>query len=301
MMIPDRSSEKVTIEDLLRIKRAERPSLEFWTRFEQDLRAKQLAAIVEKRPWWHALRLPQTARVIARLQVPAGAATVLALSFLVASHYYGRPSSPVETVTLSIPVQAPLVASAPPRVEHAEIVAALPTPEAPQPSEISAPKSMVSSAPVRAEVAANESGPSPQATDLTAMIPWGLSQADEEAAATQAPVSTRLIQTGLQLASTSDLDVTSLLANSKVDDNQIQPRRSPAAEVRPAVAQAASPRELRRDKILAGLVLAANADSPDYSRVMHGRDVAVNDLSEDQLYDSAHRLGVGGDRFTVKF
>ena len=47
---------KVSLGELLRLKRAERPEPEFWARFEQDLRAKHLAAIVEKRPWWVALR-----------------------------------------------------------------------------------------------------------------------------------------------------------------------------------------------------------------------------------------------------
>ena len=45
----------VTIEDLLHLKRTERPPAEFWTHFERDLRAKQLAALVEKRPWWRTL------------------------------------------------------------------------------------------------------------------------------------------------------------------------------------------------------------------------------------------------------
>jgi hypothetical protein len=77
------SVRKVSLEELLRLKRAERPDPEFWSRFEQDLRAKQLAAIVEPRPWWIALRLPQAARALARFQVPAGAAAVIALSFVV--------------------------------------------------------------------------------------------------------------------------------------------------------------------------------------------------------------------------
>ena len=34
----------VTLEDLLRLKRAERPAAEFWVRFDRELRAKQEAA-----------------------------------------------------------------------------------------------------------------------------------------------------------------------------------------------------------------------------------------------------------------
>ena len=42
----------VSVEDLLRLKRAERPPDSFWADFDRQLRAKQLAALVEKRPWW---------------------------------------------------------------------------------------------------------------------------------------------------------------------------------------------------------------------------------------------------------
>ena len=68
----------VTLEDLLRLKRAERPPAEFWAQFDRQLRAKQLAALVEKRPWWRT-------RVFAgwsRIHLPLGAAAVLALTFV---------------------------------------------------------------------------------------------------------------------------------------------------------------------------------------------------------------------------
>ena len=48
----DTQKDPVTVETLLRLKRLEQPPAEFWTEFETQLRAKQLAAIVEKRPWW---------------------------------------------------------------------------------------------------------------------------------------------------------------------------------------------------------------------------------------------------------
>ncbi len=54
-MTPRPHSPKPSLEELIRIKRAERPPAEFWQRFEQELRAKQLAAIVEPRTWWRPL------------------------------------------------------------------------------------------------------------------------------------------------------------------------------------------------------------------------------------------------------
>lgn len=92
---------QVTLEDLLRLKRVERPPPEFWEGFEQELREKQLAALVERRSWWHGL-----AAAFSRfgwLRVPLGATAVLAIT-LVSVRYYssstrddgGQPSALAE-------------------------------------------------------------------------------------------------------------------------------------------------------------------------------------------------------------
>jgi len=78
----------VTLEDLLRIKRAERPSREFWTKFESELRAKQLAAIIGKRPWWQRLSVA----TLTRRRVPLGATAALALSAIVVVQYRSQPT-----------------------------------------------------------------------------------------------------------------------------------------------------------------------------------------------------------------
>jgi hypothetical protein len=98
------SKRPVTVEDLLRFKRAERPPQEFWTRFDQELRAKQLSALVEKRPWWRSL--PRTLRGLARYNLPLGATAVLAITFLsirdyhpVASGNEGVESTPIRVYT----------------------------------------------------------------------------------------------------------------------------------------------------------------------------------------------------------
>src|SRR5258706_16459734 len=71
----------ITIEDLIRLKRAERPPADFWTRFDRELRAKQLAALVSKRPWWQTLPTA-TFRAFSRFRLPLGAAAVFGLAFL---------------------------------------------------------------------------------------------------------------------------------------------------------------------------------------------------------------------------
>ncbi|HEY9155937.1 MAG TPA: hypothetical protein VIM69_12445, partial [Opitutaceae bacterium] len=76
-------SGKVTLEDLLRLKRAERPPAEFWAEFDRTLHAKQLAAIVEKRPWW---RRQYTWRGASRWSLPLSAAAALAVTFATVGH-----------------------------------------------------------------------------------------------------------------------------------------------------------------------------------------------------------------------
>jgi len=74
---------KISVEDLLRLKRAERPAVEFWDNFDRELRQKQLTALLEKRPWWH--ELPQF--FARRAYLPIGATAILAFS-LVSVKYY---------------------------------------------------------------------------------------------------------------------------------------------------------------------------------------------------------------------
>jgi hypothetical protein len=75
---------KITVEDLLHLKRSERPPAEFWNRFESELRQKQLAALLERRPWWHGL----SQLVTRRAYLPIGATAVFAFT-LVSVKYYG--------------------------------------------------------------------------------------------------------------------------------------------------------------------------------------------------------------------
>src|SRR5262245_24256276 len=91
------NSRPVAIEDLLRLKRAERPPPEFWTTFDRSLRAKQLAALVEKRPWWRSR--PQIfAGVFSRYRLPLGAGAVVALAFVALRNAETTSSEPVATV-----------------------------------------------------------------------------------------------------------------------------------------------------------------------------------------------------------
>ncbi len=125
---------KVTIEDLLRLKRSERPSPDFWSNFERELRQKQLSALVQKRAWWHDLSqfFPR------RVYLPIGAAAVLTFTLVSVSHYDSAPvQQPQADLTVaavatfsntstaerkstvdsdSVPVSSPLVNRAEPKI-----------------------------------------------------------------------------------------------------------------------------------------------------------------------------------------
>jgi len=94
--MPDSNQRpKITVEDLLRLKRAERPDAGFWENFERELREKQLAALLEKRPWWQ--ELPQL--LTRRPYIPVGATAILAFT-LVSVRYY----SPAQLAQVEDPV-----------------------------------------------------------------------------------------------------------------------------------------------------------------------------------------------------
>lgn len=113
---------KVTVEDLLHLKRAERPAPEFWTKFEQELRQKQLTALMEKRPWWQ--ELPQF--LARRVYVPIGATAVLAFTLVSVKNYaptqiaQGEPTATEIPVAVSREVAAPVAAVSSPLVNRSE-------------------------------------------------------------------------------------------------------------------------------------------------------------------------------------
>lgn len=134
---------KVTVENLLHLKRAERPDAEFWNKFERELRQKQLTALIEKRPWWQ--QVPQF--LVRRAYVPVGATAILAFTLVSVKYYAPAQLAQAEPVPTSAPVAVQREASAPaapvssPLVNRSESVAAVveePSVAAPAPSGTSA-------------------------------------------------------------------------------------------------------------------------------------------------------------------
>ena len=91
---------KVTVEDLLRLKRAERPAPEFWGNFERELRQKQLTALLEKRPWWQ--EIPQF--IARRAYLPVGATAILAFTLVSVKYYAPVQLAQVENPPAGLPV-----------------------------------------------------------------------------------------------------------------------------------------------------------------------------------------------------
>jgi hypothetical protein len=131
------TERELTLEDLLRLKKAERPPAEFWAGFEAELRTKQLAAIVGRRPWWDgASRLFAIGR---RHSVSVGALAAVALA-VVGVRHMGTPAQSVLVVSAG-KVQA-AVAAAPLRlapVSAPQTVADVPARAAAMPEPVPAP------------------------------------------------------------------------------------------------------------------------------------------------------------------
>ncbi|HZZ21007.1 MAG TPA: hypothetical protein VFE25_16660 [Opitutaceae bacterium] len=99
------SRKKITVEDLLRLKKAERPPEDFWVKFDAEIRAKQLSAIVSKRPWWAGLTRSFT--IVRSLQLPLGAAAAVALTYA-GVRYVGIHPEPAHAVQGTYASAAPL-------------------------------------------------------------------------------------------------------------------------------------------------------------------------------------------------
>ncbi len=88
-MMPDREKRPVTVEDLLKIKRSERPRDDFWNGWQAQMRTRLNEARQEHRPW-HKDFFHRLGIVIARQQMSVGISCMLALGFVLL--HDSRPS-----------------------------------------------------------------------------------------------------------------------------------------------------------------------------------------------------------------
>lgn len=265
----NQKKQTVSLEDLLKVKRAERPPAEFWAEFDRELRAKQLAAIVTPRPWWAPF-----IRVGARLsnyQLPVGAAAILALSLITLRETQTPAPRPATLPDIAMPA---LAVDATVLTQHrADLAPASAAPSAKQIAELAAP----------VELAATIApGASSHAVPLE----------EEHPEPAEPSPSARYIAANLAAAQADDPGLMKQLFGAMVRRTEV---REP---VRDPLTQVAAPGETRRSRLLA-TALPAMATTSDV--MLEPNDRAARHLTEERLYDSISRIGVKGDRVAIRF
>lgn len=267
----DHPTPRVTVEDLLHLKRAERPDAEFWHEFEREMRVKQLAAIVEPRPWWAPfIRIGSR---LARYQLPVGATAILALTFLTVREYRLPEATDTQFISENVvAATAPTVAT----LDEAPISTASVVSEAPTENLVVESERMIASAePI------SESVPSVVESQPESVY----SPAAEAIAANLAAVEARTPELARLIARVSGVD-------------EIINPRAPREVVDP-LARVKAPSSSNRTSRLLASALPAN-----YSNGMNTRGSVSRverGLTKDRVYDTISRIGVKADRLAISF
>ncbi len=278
----------VTLEDLLRVKRAERPPAEFWTEFDRQLRTKQLSALVERRPWWHGLS--EAFAGLRRYPLPIGAAAALAITFVTlrqenaAPQLELRPEIPavaaVRSAETSVPVTRAILAESQPAGSEAQtLVATAATAEPAVKDAAAAPVELMPAAPAAA-IAQNES---PRMLSLLV---------GAEEAETASP-SARHIAANFAVATASEPIGTMLLGKAREFGSHRSEVRVAAID---PLQQMAAPADMRRARYLTAMVSTTAVESSARTS-----ERMANRISAEELYDQVQRFGTRRGGFNVKF
>jgi hypothetical protein len=265
-MPPSDQRSKITVEDLLRLKRAERPAAEFWTNFERELRQKQLTALLQKRPWWQ--ELPQF--FARRAYLPLGASAVLAFT-LVSVKYY-------------TPAQLALAEAAPAAVATSHSTAGIP-------ATVVLPAAVSSPLVNRSEQVA------PAPSSVAVAVPSSLATAELLPALLAPPAvetpSARSIAANLETLKQSEPElVDAVMGNRLSAPPRGQYAAAPAAELASVPTGAT-----RRSRILAQYTdhpLSPEPTAPAYVRERLARHLGDPDIS-----DRISRIGLKGDQVSL--
>lgn len=276
-------TNKVALEDLLKLKRAERPGSEFWVRFEEDLRAKQLAAIVAKRPWWQ-LEVGRWPAALWRLRVPVGATAVLALGFLTLREYRfaGRslPMSDGSQTAMGSPVAVSEISDVADPVDSPAVLES-------RAGVISVPEVSVAQVSVSNEAPKRVDSSSRVASG---MIPW-VGDASLIAAPTGETSSTPTLVESMPTAALAMIGGNLLaegLAVAKRDFGGIKSRTAPVEPL----SQVASQVSGTRRAWLASYVPSNEKSESFFKSTLDAvRERATSRLNDEQLYNNVSRLG----------
>jgi hypothetical protein len=256
-----------------------------------ELRAKQLAAIVEKRPWWRNLSFTG----VARHRVSLGASALVAITFISLREYRSSAivadapfaSTPAGAVTLAMPApeaEAALVLPSATAIDTESKLVPVVAELSPAPVSTSAVEStgqvnltnLMATTDMLRGGAREASSTSVEHLDSSHLSPFARSIADNLVAAKESnpELADRLLGTGI-------FEKRNATVNRQNGD--------PLAQMR-------SPSELHLRRMLASARPASTAGlAPDSERI--ARRISNERLTEEAI----SRFGARGDRFLLKF
>lgn len=282
------SNRPVAIEDLLRLKRAERPPAEFWGEFDRQLRGKQLAALVAKRPWWQ--RLPRLVPTVVRYRFIFGGTAVAVMAFVTLRDEpaSSEPALIVESVAASDSVVVAPVALAGVSLAQPEVDEFVPAAAVAEAVAVAIPD-----VPHGAEVAVDARASEPlMPENISRLVALGggtVAVADGVGAATSVrPAGAMLasVQAGDQAAMGRLLGAT----------HGFEARAMPARTAVDPLQQMTPPGESRRARLLTAMVSTAVLETS-----VRTTERAANRLAEERVFDQDGRFGARGDRVNMKF
>jgi len=265
---------KVTLEDLLQLKKAERPAAEFWSEFDRELRQKQLLALVEKPSWWHGL----PSLFSRRIYLPIGATAILTFTLVSVKYSSPRPTVQADQAsTVSVPAARDLAA-------HAVAAVASPT--------------VVSSPLINRADATTTSGVQENSAALARVSAPADARSstlvNEDAVSPDSP-SARSIAANLARLEQSEPE----LLNSVLGQRLSSPARVQASSTSTVELASLSLSSSRRNRLLAHYTdhqVVADSSSTDAVRERLARRLGDGDFN-----DHYSRIGLNGNRVSLKF
>jgi hypothetical protein len=272
----------VTIEQLIRLKRAEQPPAEFWLDFDRAMRAKQLAAIVEPRPWWAPfIRLGTR---VSRYQLPVGATAVLALTVFTVNQYRLPQGEPVYVSALAQSIQDTAT------VKSIEAVPSVG-------SMVNGHSDSAERVAVATSVTVTErptSSPEPQSEPAQMISMLGGSRASMFASSADSP-SARSIAANLAQVKASEPELARLIDRvPELDTNTFANRTAPVDPLTQMHSPADSNRVRRLLANYASTPVSAEEAAAQRNASRMGRG-----LSDERLYERVSRFDVEGERLAI--
>jgi len=286
-MKPDNDQPKVTLEQLLRVKRAEKPSPEFWTQFERELRVKQLAAIVEPRPWWAPFI--RVGSRLARYQMPVGATAVIALTLLTVRQY------DTESPGASRPVVPQVAAEQ--AEKHGQALVSSADVRAAKVENARLPNASAGAQPVGMSRAHRASSVGSQVLGAGAML--GGAALEHRGEVDSGSVAAQMVAANLEVVRASEPELVALLELG-LTSQQSQSGQVAAAATRDPLSQVGAEAVQRRSNRLLGSAIPAAATV--VATAASGSTLRLNrSISEERIYDSMRRGRLSAERVPIKF